>query len=204
MAQLHRALLISIMTSALTLWAQNASALDSSYLLQDSVHEQPLQLVSSLSFLSLARTTQSITGLEFGLGLNYALNPKWSLGGGYRQGFNSIGFSSIYSALEVKLIHALTGDLLRRSHKTQLDQTDVYTETSTNRGGLRAELAFSQYFFNGTTSIYPYSGLGAGILYEFTFQSPFGLRTGVRADTSSDGKNTLNIIQGVVEGIFWF
>ena len=194
---------IALMSLVLS-WAgaQNCTADQASSVVHESEEAHPLGLELSLSGLSLSRAGTSLIGLEFGAGLGYFFNPKWSVGVGYHQSFNSLSFSAMYSAFQVGVTYAITGTMSQETRKIRLGDTEVYQERSTSLGGLRAMAVFSQYFFNGSSGIYPYSGLGVAVLYEFDWLRPVGFRVGVRGDLTQNGVSSLQIIQGVAQAVF--
>ncbi len=192
------------MMSIVLVWASasDCPADQASSVVQESVEAHPLGVGLSISGMSLARNSISLIGLEFGAGLEYFFHPKWSVGVGYHQSFNSLSFSAVYSAFQVGLTYAVTGTMSQETRKIRLGDTEVYQERSSSLGGLRAMAIFSQYFFNGTSGIYPYSGLGLALLYELDWLRPVSFRVGVRGDLTQNGVSSLQIIQGVAQAVF--
>jgi hypothetical protein len=180
-----------------------ALAEETSTVVQEVADDRKLQIVVGISGLYLFRSNASVTGTDFGATISYIFHPRWSAGGGYHQGFNGFSFSTIYSAFELDGTFAITGTLAQQGRKVFLGDTQVLRERPQNRGGLRIMAIFSQYLFNGTASIYPYSGLGGSLFYDFTSNLPVGLRLGVRADITQNGAGSLNVIQGFVQCLFW-
>ena len=179
-----------------------AQASESNLILTESNDNHRFQVVANLSSLSVSRASTSISGSEFGLGVEYAFQPKYAIGISYHQGFTSLGVASIYSAFQLGVIYAITGNFSKETRKIQLGDSELYSDSYGDVGGLRAALSFSQYFFNGTGSIFPYSGIGAALYYEFNWLRPIGLRLGVRGDYTGNGNASLRVMQGLVQLVF--
>lgn len=178
---------------------------ESNLVIHEAVENHPVQAKLSLSLISLnssTATTKSISGSDFGVGVDYYFHPKWSLGLAYHQAFSSLSFAAAYSAVEVTATYSITGTHTQSTRKVRLGDTLVYTENGGELGGLKASASFSQFFFNGTSGIYPYSGLGLGFYYELNWLRPIGLRLGARGDTTTNGSGSIMLIQGVAQFLF--
>jgi hypothetical protein len=174
--------------------------------LQEQGERRPVKIYAMPSYFRLTSDDKVLTGLGVGGGVAYALNSVVSIGAGLRQGYSSgIGGNSavLFFATDINTEIALTGEVLRHRRSVLLDGREV-TESNTGAPhGLRLTAGFTQYSMNTAFTAVPYSGVGAGLCYEWPLGGSFSLIPGIRMDRISNGRTVFFPLEVSLKGAYY-
>ena len=128
--------------------------------------------------------TGDLSGGGLAAAVDVAVSEDFALGALFSYAWASDGAgASIYYAQSLRLVYALTGQLLKSHHRISMDGAPTVRYRGHSPGGLRLGLSMSQYFLNSTSSSVPYSGAGAFLFYEFPAWPRVSHGPGVAADS---------------------
>jgi hypothetical protein len=193
--ELIRSLIVGILLSSLMApgFAQADEEERTSF--ETSTVEKRLRLAFTPEYDLITSGKSSLDSVGFGAGIQYGLLDRWGIGAALRQGFATSGFTSTFTAIDLKVIFAITGSLIQHTQTLKVGDGPMVTSQSINRGGFRMAASLSQYYFNGTIGVFPLTGGGGALSYEFPSQTRLSFDLGARADQVTNGKLTLSPIQ---------
>lgn len=185
-AQLKRAIamICGLLLAGVPSFAAEGAMESHAQRLQTRMEDQRTRFGVTASAVSFSVKGESIRGGGVGLGVRHALSDDLGVTGGFDQAFNAADASPLYSAANLGLIYALTGNLISRRQETiSVGGTEVLSRQERHRGGLRFQLHSDLFFFNSTVSAVAFTGFGAVVSYEFPSSNSRGYDLGLRADS---------------------
>ncbi len=128
-----------------------------------------LSLQPSLAYTQLSNsgTGQSLSGPGLELLAQYAINQKSALGVSFRQ--MNLGSESSGSAFNFRYIYALTGSLLKKTSKINLNSKTILNSVDAETPSWCLQAIGSQYYINTSSSTVPFTGFGLGTYYKYPF-----------------------------------
>ncbi len=205
-------LLLSIFTLAVVAASPFARADDSSYevdrapryTVRENEEVKRFRLAVVPEAVFIGNNNATIHGFGLGADLSVALSSKFAAGGAFRQSFQlPDSFSSLFSEIDLHLDFAITGSFVAVNRTTRVNGIDVLTEETSSQGGFRAQLLFNQYFFDSSSSVLSFAGVGLAGLYEFPSTSNYNFSIGCRVDAISSGTVTLFPIRPFGQLLVW-
>ncbi|MGK5085340.1 hypothetical protein WDW37_18800 [Bdellovibrionota bacterium FG-1] len=154
------------------------------------------QALLQLGWVSIIKAGKHLTGLAPSVGFSHATSSWLSLGGNVRFAFQPSSVVAIYTALELKAVLAITGTFIQNDRSIFLDEKEVFRGRDLNPGGLRLELNGTQFFFNSSSSIVPFTGFGGAAYYIFASQSSVNFLLGGKYEFLYSASMNLKPIQG--------
>lgn len=156
--------------------------------------EKRLRLAVATEYVLFTQTGSAIVGLVLAGDVQYALSRKWAFGGGIRQAFSSSGFSGIFTQIHMSVARSLTGTLLSSDRQVSLKESPVARSIESDPHGWAARFYLSQYFINTTGLILPFTGIGAGVSYDWQWGEKTPVSLGLRIDRMTNGTSVYHPI----------
>ncbi len=116
-------------------------------------------------YRSSNQTQQNAVGI--GAILSHGIRDHWGVELGLRQDGSTQSLSAVSTSLRAHMVYAVTGNLRQVRKKTEINGVILADEITPYRSGLRAVLGGAQFFFSGSTATVAFSGISAGLRYEF-------------------------------------
>ncbi|MEO0335639.1 MAG: hypothetical protein AAF202_04565 [Pseudomonadota bacterium] len=117
--------------------------------------------------------TDGVTFFEAGAGVNFALNEKFSLSGQVSQGLLTSNFGTGFTSLGLGLEYSVFGSNVLKGNDVALENYSVMNFQGAPSPTLSVALNARQVFFNGSSQVFPFSGIGVCAKYR-----PFVTSTG--------------------------
>lgn len=129
------------------------------------------QISIGSEFSTLSTDEGTLSGYGARLGLNYNLTPKYSIGFFLGQAYNlsSIGLSSIYTNFTASFHYALQGSLLKQTNIISVGNKKILSEASSKTSIWDLHFGVEQILLNGTSQIFPATGVSIGSGKDFYF-----------------------------------
>lgn len=163
-----------------------------------------VSLAVTPEYITFSNAGKTINGTALGLGVSYGYWDRFGFGARLSQAFYvSAGLWPIYTAIELRFVFALTGSLVQKSEIISMSGAEVYSAESENSGGFRFQLSASQFLFNSSVTVLPFSGMGGVLSYEYPIGHLISLTGGVGGEWLTSGKTTftpIHVIAGLVLG----
>ena len=141
-----------------------------------------VQLMVSPDYTTISRGGFSASGATLGAAAQFAMDDFWGLGGQFRQSFDTGNLSPLFTGLDLFAVFALTGTLAPKERRISSYDQPVLSFKQVSEGGVRGRFYLTRYFFNASTSLASFLGVGASLAYQFPSNTDFnysvGLRTG--------------------------
>lgn len=170
---------------------------------EQEVQPDRLQLYVAPMYSLFSREGNTLNGLDINLGMNYALDDRLAIEGGAHQAFSFSGFSAMYSTLELGLSFAVWGSQIRHRRKVKVSGLEVATGVESTQSALIVGAMAKQYFFNGSSSVLPFSGLGISVLYRLPSTTTSNLGVGVSTDFIANGSRAALAFKVFGRWSFW-
>jgi hypothetical protein len=167
--------------------------------------ERRLRLTGGIGASSVTGPGGTAVGFGPALGVSYALSERFAIGTVFTQSFAlANGISPFYSRFELVLSAALTGRLIASRNATvSVDSKPIFQTVSATTDGYRAKLKGNQYFFTGSTTVYPYAGFGLEFGYEWSAANGLGYEVNLGVDLVSNTVRTIFPFGASFVIMFW-
>lgn len=129
--------------------------------------DERLNLLFMGSFLSVSNADlgTDLTGIGASFQAIYNITSDFGLGGGAGTVMSSDGGGAA-TVLNWAFTYAVTGSLSSSQSRYRVNGKRILEGKNSSAEGLRVQMLFSQYYFNGTESTVPFAGVGGQLFYQ--------------------------------------
>ncbi len=153
------------------LFTQSAWAKDPSSFLTYDTKDYDTFLSVSPTYVSIQSPLNSLTGYGLRVGWNRNLSSKWNFEGSFSQVFGSSdagsGFNALSSSLEAFAQYAVSGQFESNERTVLFDGRPLVRERRYRQRVFSLGVGVMQLLLNGSTDVYPATGLGLSASYDF-------------------------------------
>lgn len=177
---------------------------NSEYLISEKHDENKVKTLFSGNYLTVSNPETSLDLAVFGASIQilYSVTTKFGIGGGAGTYMSTAGAGAA-TVLNWAFTYALTGKISSLSSSYELDGREIMVSRDGRAEGLRAQVMFSQYYFNGSQNTIPFGGLGGVVYYDkYVKQIGYNLMAGVRMDYLFNNDNNLAPISLMVGAVY--
>jgi len=135
------------------------------------VETKHIRLLTSLETAFFKGSSSNLIGGGIRIGVNYGLTDIYALQVALSQTFelSGSGISVLYVGFSAYFNYAISGSFNQSSHQILVDGNLVVEENTQAENLFCVGLGVEEFLLNGSTSVYPATGLAASISYEFNW-----------------------------------
>lgn len=196
----RRALILSVLCFSAI--AQESEPVSSGSVEQTDTVDR-LQLFLAPNYTLFKREGSTLSALDIHLGMSYALDDRLALEGGLHQAFSFSGFSAIYTTIEAGISFAAWGTQFRHKRQIKVAGMGIAEGTESIGSALIFSALAKQYFFNGSNSVLPFSGIGLTGMYRFPSSTSSSVGVGLSSDFIANGSKTAVAVKVFGRWSFW-
>ncbi|MCB0390323.1 MAG: hypothetical protein KDD58_03480 [Bdellovibrionales bacterium] len=137
-------------------------------------------------YVNLTRDSVTVSAMEVNVGLLRALNHQWALGVELTEASSLSNTSSVYSRLGLGISYALKGYLPLKKETYKINNKDIVKAQMPGQSQWNLNFLVRQYFFSGSQTIVPLSGLGLSTTYQFPTQNFLAYKIGLGVDYATN------------------
>ncbi len=146
--------------------------INSTRMLSYDVKDYDTFLTLSPTLVSISSPLDTVTGYGLRLGWNRNLTNRWNFEGSFSQTFGTseagAGFGALCSSLEAFAQYAISGQFESNERTVLFDNKPFINERRYRQRVFSVGFGLMQLLLNGSTDVYPATGLGFSLSYDIT------------------------------------